>query len=33
MGTMRRFLIAVVLTLLLAISIAIGVVVARGPWL
>jgi hypothetical protein len=33
MGTMRRFLIAVVLALLLAVSIGVGVLVARWPWL
>jgi hypothetical protein len=33
MGTMRRFLIAVVLALLRAVSIGVGVLVARWPWL
>ena len=33
MGTMRRFLIDVVLALLLALSIGVGVLVARWPWL
>ena len=33
MGGMRRFLIGVVLALLLAVSIGIGILVARWPWL